>query len=586
MTRIVSAFLVSFVLIGLVACGGHSSTPPPPPLAISPASAAVSIGSSQTFSVPNTTSPISWSISGPGSINSNGLYLAPSTFPSSNTVTIMATAGNQSGTASVTVVFPNDNAGAQSVPIKLGTSGGNILDNSTDGKSCCIGTLGSLWVSGTTDFILSNNHVLARSTLGKTGEAIDQPGQPGCPAPTGQTVANLTQQAPLKPTTTFTTSPCNGAPSPCGFSPSNVDAAIAQVVPTTVVTDGSILDLGAAGPTSIAAAPPSSNLADLATVLATNEKVAKSGRTTGLTCSTLSAINTTVTVPYVASCGAADSAPGGFTAAFKNQVAVNGGSFSAGGDSGSLIITADTARPIGLLYAGSTANTFANPISDVLTAFTQLGFTLSIVTGGGQDHAVSCLPTNQAQSVRVAAQSTTLSSEQRLMTLTARDHNRIALMSSDPAIQSVEAGVSLDNPAEGALVIQLGAHPKAAIPATIDGVRTKLVYAEGVSTPVMTKADIQRTTTFKEAHESAIFGPGIQAVGVGRSDDAPGETAIVIFTIKGQSHAPIPAVIGGVRTKVIESERIRSTHWNPQMEPKTGGCSNKPGNFKLKTSLK
>jgi hypothetical protein len=593
MTRIVSAFLVSFVLMGLIACGGGSSTPPPPPvpLNVSPASASVNIGSSQPFSVTNTTSPVSWSVNGPGSISPTGVYLAPSTFPSPNTVTITASAGNQSGTASVTVVFPNDNSGNQSVPVKLGTSGGNILDNSTDGKSCCIGTLGSLWDIGGTKFILSNNHVLARSSLGKDGEAIDQPGEPRCPAGSqGLTVANLSmsQQAPLKPTTTFTTTPCDKAPSPCGFAPKNVDAAVAQIVPTTVDTSGAILDLGAAGATSIGAAAPSSTLGDPATVLAANGKVAKSGRTTGLTCSTLAAINITTTVPYDASCGAADSAPGGFTAAFKNQIAVNGGTFSAGGDSGSLIVTADTARPLGLLYAGSPANTFANPISDVIRAFTQAGPPAVVPTiVGGPDHPVSCEPTSQAQaSVQPAAQFASLSSDQRRVTLTARDHNRVALMSSDPAIQSVEAGVSLDNPAEGALLIQMGAPAKNRIPAVVDGVRTKLIYDQGVAAPAMTKADVERTAIIKEAHENAIFGPGIQGVGVGRSDDAPGETAIVIFTIKGESHAPIPAVIGGVRTKVIESGRIRSTHWNPQLEPKTGACSKAPQKVQLKAKLK
>jgi hypothetical protein len=537
---------------------------------VTPNSVSVPIGGSQAFSVTNSTAAVTWAVSGPGSINSTGVYLAPSTFPNPNTVTVTATAGNQTGSAKVTLAFPNDNAGNQSIPIKLGTSGGNILDNSADGKSCCIGTLGSLWTRGTGTFILSNNHVLARSTLGKTGEAIDQPGQPGCPAPQGTNVANLSDQAQLKPTSTFTTTPCDRAVSPCGFAPSNVDAAIAQIVPATVDISGTILDLGSAGATSIAAAPPSSHLAVPGSVLAANEGVAKSGRTTGLTCSTLQAVDATITVPYDVSCGAADTAPGGFTAAFKNQVAVNGGTFSAGGDSGSLIVTSDTAQPVALLFSGSDVATFGNPIQDVIAALTNANGTLSII--GGADHPVSCDPTTRVQSTQTGRQSTNVSPQQRQLAITARNRYASALMSSERVIRSVEGGASMDSPGEAAVLVNLSGQPRNRIPATLDGVRTKLVYAAGAAIPRMAVADVDRTLAIKEAHENSLFGPGIQGVGVGRSDDSPGETAIVIYTLRGEAHAPIPPVIDGVRTKIIEGGRIRATHWNPQLEPRSIGC--------------
>src|SRR5689334_1767933 len=136
----VLGLLISFsVVVLLIGCGGGgSSTPPPTPtptpqLAVTPNSATVPVGGSKAFSVIGTTTPITWSVTGPGSISSSGVYLAPSTFPSPNTVTITATSGSETGRASVTVVFPNNNAGFQTIPIKLGTSGGNILDNTTDG---------------------------------------------------------------------------------------------------------------------------------------------------------------------------------------------------------------------------------------------------------------------------------------------------------------------------------------------------------------------------------------------------------------------------------------------------------------------
>ena len=62
----------------------------------------------------------------------------------------------------------------QPFPARLGTSGGNINDFA---KGFCYGgTLGALVHDGNgTQYILSNNHVLARTNLGVTGEDIIQP---------------------------------------------------------------------------------------------------------------------------------------------------------------------------------------------------------------------------------------------------------------------------------------------------------------------------------------------------------------------------------------------------------------------------
>ena len=49
----------------------------------------------------------------------------------------------------------------QAPPIKLGTSGSNVKD--INSGFCCVGTLGALLKKGTATYILSNNHVLARS---------------------------------------------------------------------------------------------------------------------------------------------------------------------------------------------------------------------------------------------------------------------------------------------------------------------------------------------------------------------------------------------------------------------------------------
>ena len=561
MSKFFSLLVLCFAISSLVACcGGSSSTPPPTPtptppstIQVSPASAAVVINGSQVFTA--NASGVTWSLTGPGTINANGVYQAPASFPSPSSATVTATLGSQTGHAGVQVVYANNNQGNQGVPIKLGTSGGNVKDNNTANTACCIGTLGSLLQRGASQFILSNNHVLARSSVGVAGEAIDQPGQLGCPPGSqGLNVANLTQQAALKPGANETAGPCAGSTAPlCGHAPSNVDAAIAQIVNATVVDPtGSILDLGAAGPTSIADAPPSATVA----APVASQPVAKSGRTTGLTCSSVLATNTTVIVAYESSCGGTTA----FDAYFNNQVIVNGGSFSAGGDSGSLIVTSDTARPVALLYAGNSTSTAGNPLADVLAAFNN-GTAPTLV--GGADHAVSCLPTATAQNVVVGSAATTsLSAQERARGAAALAGAR-DMLSHDSAVNDVQLGASADNPHEAALVVEVRATPKSPIPAMVSGVRTRVLYPAGMIATSPDANAIKRTVSIKEAHENSLFAlRGVQGVGVGRSDDNPAETAIVVFTLQGASHAAIPATMDGVRTKVVDGDKYRAFGWN------------------------
>src|SRR5256885_15213108 len=280
-------------------------------------------------------------------------------------------------------IFPNDESLAQTPPVKLGTSGGNA--NDLGAKVCCIGTLGSLWthVGTPNPVILSNNHVLDRSGQGAAREAIHQPLQlactaPGAPAPL--TVAHLTQGATLKPIANETTGPCQGNTTPlCGHSPSNVDAGIAEIVAGQVDLSGNILDLGPVGTTSIAAAPPSATIG----TPSLGEAVGKSGRTTGLTCSNIQSLNVTILVNYDASCGAASPA---FTAYFTNQVTISGGTFSAGGDSGSLVVDNGTSRAVGLLYGGKNTSTDAKPNQEMIAAF---GGAADLCIMGGSEHGVS-----------------------------------------------------------------------------------------------------------------------------------------------------------------------------------------------------
>jgi hypothetical protein len=234
---------------------------------------------------------------------------------------------------------------AQTRPISLGTSGGNVNDISH--AFCCSGTLGSLVTKGGVQYILSNNHVLARSGSASLGEAISQPGlvDNGCSVPPSDTVARLSQFIPL--------------------GTQNVDAAIAATVSGDVSTYGSILTVGS--PSSTIATPT------------VGRGVAKAGRTTGLTCDSIGSVSTNVKVQYQSGCGSGKK----FTETYTNQLLINSTSFSAGGDSGSLIVTSDTAQPVGLLFAGSSSTTIANPATDVANA-------LGVTFVGGGTHSVSC----------------------------------------------------------------------------------------------------------------------------------------------------------------------------------------------------
>jgi hypothetical protein len=533
-----------------------SATPTPVPasLAVSPRAANVTLGSSQSFAATGTASPVNWSVNGIpggnstiGTISAAGLYVPPAVFPATNNFAVTATSqANPSVSASaiVLVVYPNVNGGIQSLPIKLGVSGGNALDVTAD---CCTGTLGSLVDRGGLLYVLSNNHILARSSFGVPGEAINQPGSAACFATNSQ-VASLQFQSTIIPTTASN-----------GIAPSNVDAALAQISPGAVDTAGTILDLGPAGPTSIAAAPPSATLA----VPALGMSVAKSGRTTGLTCSTITSVSTSVSVDYSSFCGG----PTAFTARYVGQVVVGGSNFSAPGDSGSLLVTTDLARPVALLFAGSGTSTVANPIQDVMFEFTvptrnpPIG--ASIV--GGPDHLVSCQPTaTNASSLQPAIPGDgvqTLSAQERLRVEGVHQAHSLLLM-RDPAVAAVSIGASEDSPNEGALIIRLSGTANTAVPAVIDGVRTR-VLAEtqdaAAARLLVTQKDIDRAMLVKEGHVNDLLSwAGIQGLGVAVSKDNPAEPAVVIYVVRGVSHPSIPVTLGGIRTQVIEGERFRA----------------------------
>lgn len=253
----------------------------------------------------------------------------------------------------------------QARPSQLGVSGSSIeFVVSKNRLYCYTGTLGSLVQdSGGTKYILSNNHVLAKennpdivstnpdSALYRDGFQIIQPGlldEGSCSTSLGDPnniVATLAEFEQIQ----FG----KGRSLP----ENKIDAAIAeiasncgvdgsgQVIPC-VNSNGHILGIGGVSGT---------------TTVSVDDWVQKTGRTTGHTYGTVKALHVTVRVGY-------DSGD----ALFTDQIEVTDhcDSFSAGGDSGSLILNLPTsgAAPAatGLLFAGGGSSTFANPIGAVL----------------------------------------------------------------------------------------------------------------------------------------------------------------------------------------------------------------------------
>jgi hypothetical protein len=494
-----------------------------------------------------------------GTISASGFYIAPAGFSpvGSFTATVTATSladATKTATSTLNVVYPNRNNVAQTaLPIKLGSVGGNPLDVTPPGVTpagCCIGTLGSRIERGTTaPFILSNNHVLARSGVGVNGEAINQTATCGG----GTTVGNLAAQSTLKPTANDAT----GCVQPttatlCGAAPDNVDAAIATTTNANIDSAGTILELGAATATAIGDLPPSSTIGTPSVGMA----VAKSGRTTGLTCSSIEGLAGSVAVDYESACGGTTA----FQAHFTNQILVTGGNFIEAGDSGSLLVTQASAEPLGLLYASGGTDSVANPITEViakLVAKTSPGLAFA---AGNPDHPVSCETTAVvANAVQVAGSAATLTAQQRTQATAARDKHASTLM-SDEAVRSVSVGASADNPKEAAVVIEISKATRQPIPAVVDGVRTRVVYTAGaIINSDLSEQAVQSTINVKEAHVNEYFGKqGIRAVAVGRSTDNPAEAAILFYTTVGVANTMIPPVIDGVRTRVIEGTPFRA----------------------------
>ncbi len=232
-----------------------------------------------------------------------------------------------------------DHKAKQTTPIQLGTSGGWRYDLANG--YCCGGTLGALIQVGGSKRILSNYHVFeadivdgGNGRVATTGDPIVQPGliDIGCVATNGQDVATLVVTSSL---------PGN-----------NVDCSSANIIIGMVDPSGAILEVGTLSAQTVAAY--------------IGQAVKKSGRTTGLTRSSVTGLNGTVSIAYENECAGGSA----FSNVFTGQIIIanRGSKFLSGGDSGSLMIQDLTTDPgaVGLLFAGSSQTAIANPIDEVL----------------------------------------------------------------------------------------------------------------------------------------------------------------------------------------------------------------------------
>jgi hypothetical protein len=224
------------------------------------------------------------------------------------------------------------------------------------------GTLGTMVRDAATEqrLILSNNHVLANSNDAQIGDTVVQPGSIDGGHAISDKIAELERFVPIE----FTSEP-----SDCGIANWVADAAnfVARLLSSRSKlmpvreNPSAVNQVDAAVARPIDDADVSNEILDIGEVSGTAEAtlamgVRKSGRTTAFTTGTITVLEATIDVTYGE----------GRKARFEGQIVST--PMSQGGDSGSLLVAADSLKAVGLLYAGSNQATIFNPIDEVLAA--------------------------------------------------------------------------------------------------------------------------------------------------------------------------------------------------------------------------
>ncbi|MDH3731887.1 MAG: hypothetical protein OEU54_00075 [Gemmatimonadota bacterium] len=216
-------------------------------------------------------------------------------------------------------------------PVPVGISTGHL--NST------AGTIGAVVTDGIDTYALSNWHVFVPAGQARVGDPLLQPGPYDGGANPADVIGTLAAFEPVKLSM---------------FASNKIDAAIAKTDEVSPFTPAN--GYGSARSETMKARP--------------GLQVQKYGRTTGHTHGAVESINTSINVTY--------GSAGSQIARFTGQIIICC-SFSAGGDSGSLIVVEDlddegtegpnNRKPVALLFAGDQTRTIANPIDLVLNRF-------------------------------------------------------------------------------------------------------------------------------------------------------------------------------------------------------------------------
>jgi len=222
------------------------------------------------------------------------------------------------------------------------------------------GTLGAVVRDRATGdrLILSNNHVLANSNDASVGDPILQPGAIDGGQLNTDVIGHLER---------FCSIEFNQQPGTCSIA--DVYAMLGNAVAGLLGSSHrvTVMDVN----------PSATNLVDAALARPVNDAdilneileigevsgtapaalgmpVRKSGRTTGFTTGTITVLDASVDVSYGS----------GRVARFEDQIIST--AMSQGGDSGSLLVAANSQQAVGLLFAGSEQTTVFNPIQAVL----------------------------------------------------------------------------------------------------------------------------------------------------------------------------------------------------------------------------
>lgn len=245
-------------------------------------------------------------------------------------------------------------------PVPIGVSAGH--------PGITAGTIGCRVSQGCHTYALSNNHVFADSNDASIGDNILQPGPFDGGSSPADSIGTLFDYVPMEwhPEQPWRPKPLN-----------YMDAALAEST-----------DVGIATPEDGYGAPRADTMPGYV-----GQKLMKYGRTTGQTYGYIDALNVTIDVNY-------GSTANPKYARFAGQIIIKPATeasysdFSLGGDSGSLIVAADSGypqadcvtdpvnpcagdyppvaderRPVALLFAGGGGITVGNPIDDILDTF-------------------------------------------------------------------------------------------------------------------------------------------------------------------------------------------------------------------------